>query len=53
MIGKQIRNIKQKTFFFNFSCRFLTPIIFFNLNLNCHNVLDLRNLQEQVKKNLF
>ena len=30
-----------------FSCRFLNPIKFSNLN---SNVLDLRNLQEQVKK---
>ena len=39
-----------KTFFSNFSCRFLNPNIFPNLNYNCSNILDLRNLQEQVKK---
>ena len=33
-----------------FSCRFLNPIKFSNLN---SNVLDLRNLQEQVKKNIL
>ena len=34
--------------FSNFSCMFLNP----NLNSNCSNLLDLRNLQEQVKKAL-
>ena len=29
---------------------FKIHIIFFNLNSNCPNLLDLRNLQEQVKK---
>ena len=29
---------------------FLNPNIFANLNSNCPNLLDLRNLQEQVKK---
>ena len=33
--------------FLNFSCTF--PILFSNL-YNCSNLLDLRNLQEQVKK---
>ena len=37
--------------FSNFSCMFLNPNIFFsNLNSNCSNLLDMRNLQEQVKK---
>ena len=36
--------------FSNFSCRFLNLKYFSNLNVNCYNVLDLRNLQEQVKK---
>ena len=37
--------------FSNFSCMFLNPNVFFsNLNCNCSNILDLRNLQEQVKK---
>ena len=29
---------------------FLNPNIFSNLNSNCSNLLDMRNLQEQVKK---
>ena len=36
--------------FSNFSCMFLNPNIFSNLNLNYSNLTDLRNLQEQVKK---
>ena len=36
--------------FSNFSCMFLNPKIFSNLNSNCSNSLDRRNLQEQVKK---
>ena len=37
--------------FSNFSCMFLNPNIFFsNLNSNCSNLSDMRNLQEQVKK---
>ena len=36
--------------FSNFSCMFLIPIIFSHLNHNCSNLLDMRNLQEQVKK---
>ena len=35
----------------NFYCMFLNPNIFFsNLRSNCSNLLDMRNLQEQVKK---
>ena len=30
----------------NLSCMFLNPNIFFNLNSNCSNLLDLRNLQQ-------
>jgi len=38
-------------FFSNFSCMFLNPNSFFsNLNSNWYNFLDMRNLQEQVKK---
>ena len=33
-----------------FSCMFLNPNNFFDLNSNCSNLLYLRNLQEQVKK---
>ena len=36
--------------FSNFSCLFLNPNIFSDLNANCSNLLDMRNLQEQVKK---
>ena len=36
--------------FLTFPVCFLIPIIFSNLNYNCFNILDLRNLQEQVKK---
>ena len=36
--------------FSNFSCMFLNPNNFSNLNSNCSNLLDLRNLQEQAKK---
>ena len=34
----------------NFSCMCLNPNIFSNLNANCSNLLDLRNLHEQVKE---
>ena len=36
--------------FLTFPACFLIPIIFSNLNSNCSNLLDMRNLQEQVKK---
>ena len=36
--------------FLNFPACFYIPILFSNLNSNCSNLLDLRNLQEQVKK---
>jgi hypothetical protein len=36
--------------FLNFSCMFLNPNHFSNLNSNCSNILEMRNLQEQVKK---
>ena len=39
----------QEIIFSNFSC-FSIPILFSNLNYNCSNLLDIRNLQEQVKK---
>ena len=50
--GKFPKKKKKKAdkYFSNFFCMFLNPNIFFNLNLNCSNLLDLRNLQEQVKK---
>ena len=34
----------------NFSCRFLNPNCFFQLNSNCFNVSDMRDLQEQVER---
>ena len=36
--------------FLTFPEYFLMPIIFSNLNSNCSNLSDMRNLQEQVKK---
>ena len=41
---------KKKRFFFYFSCMFLNPNMFSNLNYNYSNLLDMKNLQEQVKK---
>ena len=41
--------VKQH-YFLNFLANLYIPIIFSNLNYNCSNVLDLRNLQKQVKK---
>ena len=39
---------------YNFFCMFLNPnIFFFNLNLNCSNLLDMKNLQEQVWKTFY
>ena len=40
----------KKQLFLTFPACFYIPIIFSNLNSNCSNSLDLRNLQEQVKK---
>ena len=35
----------------NFSCMFLNPNDFFSIkNYTCSNLLDMRNLQEEVKK---
>ena len=43
--------INNKNFhFLIFPACFSIPIIFSNLNYNCSNLLDMRNLQEQVKK---
>ena len=36
--------------FLTFPACFKIPIFFSNLNYNCSNLLDMRNLQEQVKK---
>ena len=51
---KQIFNWKQRNFrenvhFLTFPAYFLIPIFFCNLNANCSNLSDMRNLQEQVK----
>ena len=40
----------NRHFFSNFSCMFLILNIFFCLNFNFSNLLDMRNLQEQGKK---
>ena len=40
----------EKNIFLTFPACFQIPIIFSNLNSNCPNLLDLKNLQEQVKK---
>ena len=37
-------------FFLAFAVGFQIPIIFYNLNYICSNLLDLRNFQEQVIK---
>ena len=39
--------------FSTFSSMFLNPDSFSNLNFYCSNLLDIRNLQEQVKKNML
>ena len=36
--------------FSNFSCMFLNPNNFSSLNSNCSKLLDMRNLQEQLKQ---
>ena len=45
-------NLPQKILVSNFPACFQIPIFFSKLNFNCSNFLDLRNLQEQVKKAL-
>ena len=48
---KKQKKILKYIFFLTFPIGLSIPIIFFfNLNSNCSDVLDLRNLQEQVKK---
>ena len=46
------RDIVEGIYFFQLSCMFLNPYYFSNLNSNCSNVINMRNLQEQVKKAL-
>ena len=45
----KIRECDSKNSFSSFFCMFLNPNIFSNLKYNCSNLLDIRNLQEQVK----
>ena len=45
-----VRCIWKISFLTNFSWMFVNPNIFSNLNYNCSNLWDIRNLQEQVKK---
>ena len=42
--------IQVQSIFLNFSCRFLNLNYFSNLNPDCSNVFDLRNLKEQVQQ---
>ena len=48
--SKDVRLFFNQTYFLTFLAWFSIPIIFSNLNSDCSKVLDLRNLQEQVKK---
>ena len=41
---------QSKLVFSIFSCMFLNPHFFSNLNLNCSILSDMRNLQEQLEK---
>ena len=43
-------DFEQASPFSNFSGMFLNPNNFFNMNSHCSNFLDMKNLQEQVKK---
>ena len=42
--------LRDNNSFLTFPACFWIPIIFYDLNYNCSNLLDMRNLQEQVKK---
>ena len=48
--GLDVRTKFRFNNFSNVSSRFLNPNYFSDLNSSCCNVLDLKNLQEQVKK---
>ena len=48
-----IKSFLKKVFFSNFSCMILNQNDFSNLNSSCSNLLDMWNLQEQVKKTFF
>ena len=43
-------NASVNIFFLTFPACFSIPIFLSNLNSNCSNLLDIRNLQEQVKE---
>ena len=49
-IKKELPDIKQHLPFLTFPACFSIPIFFSKLNSNCSNLLDMKNLQEQVKK---
>ena len=44
-----LAQLQIKCNFLTFPACFWIPIIFSNFNYNCSNLLDMRNLQEQVK----
>ena len=49
-IRKKRTKVEIKVNFLTFPACLWIPINFSNLNPNCSNLLDMRNLQEQVKK---
>ena len=49
-IASEIASDEREMTFSSFSCMFLNPNNFSNLNSNCSDLLDLTNIQEQVKK---
>jgi hypothetical protein len=50
LLWPQFFSLAEEKLFLTFPAYFYIPIIFSNLNSNCSNLLNLRNLQEQVKK---
>ena len=44
------KKLLEKIAFLTFPACFYIPIIFSNMNYNCSDLLDLRNIQEKVKK---
>ena len=49
-IRKKRTKVEIKVNILTFPACFRTPMIFSNLNPNCSNLLDMRNLEKQVKK---
>ena len=47
---QSLDSVWKEIAFSKFSCMFLNPNIFSNLNSDCSALLDIRNLQKQVKK---